>query len=226
MKRLFSAFCLMSCICFSVLAQESATFEVMFSSDTLLLGNQIKVQFVLKNATGSNFTGPQFDGFRVISGPNSSQSYSSFNGQVSQSISYTYYLEPIDVGNYYVDPASIEVEGDYLETEPVMIIVMPNPDGVRQSPDGNNPFDWFRNEGLEFDFPGLEQFKQFDFPNMEQFEMPNLENFQMFDLNQLFDRNGMEDLFKYFQMEMDSLPRQFPQFEEAPKKKKRKTTKI
>jgi len=56
------------------------------------------------------------------------------NGQVSQQISYAYYLEPQDIGNYFIEPASITTEETILETQPLEVLVVPNPDGVQQHP--------------------------------------------------------------------------------------------
>ena len=98
-----------------ILAQDNATFSVEMSSDSILMGNYFQVKFTLENAQSNNFIAPDFEGFRVISGPNMTSSYSMINGEVSQSMTYTYYLEPVDVGNYFIAPASIEVEDKFIE---------------------------------------------------------------------------------------------------------------
>lgn len=114
-------------------AQE-AKFSVTVNSDSVLLGNYLKVSFLLENANGSEFAPPAFENFTVVSGPNTSSSMSIVNGVVSQSISYTYYIEPSDIGSYYITPASIATEEKVLETQPVEIQVLPNPDGIIQRP--------------------------------------------------------------------------------------------
>ena len=79
-----------------IVAQESAeevNFSINISSDTVLMGNYIQVSFKLENARGDAFTPPSFEGFQVISGPNQSSSFSMYNGKVSQSISYSYYMK-------------------------------------------------------------------------------------------------------------------------------------
>lgn len=111
---------------------QEAAFTVAVSIDSLLLGNATKVTFSLENAKGSNFTPPDFVGFDVVGGPSQSSSFSMINGTVTQSQSFTYYLEPQDVGNYYIQAASIETEEGILETEPTPILVVPNPDGLEQ----------------------------------------------------------------------------------------------
>lgn len=116
-------------------AQKDATFQVEVSSDSILMGNYFKVTFSLESAGGDNFQPPLFEGFDVVSGPNYSSSFSMANGKVAQSVSYTFYLRPRDVGNYYIEPASIAVGEEVLETIPVAVTVVPNPDGVIQEPE-------------------------------------------------------------------------------------------
>lgn len=115
-----------------ILAQDKAKFSVEISSDSILMGNYFQVKFSLENAQTNNFVAPDFEGFKVVSGPNMTSSFSMINGEVSQSMTYTYYLEPVDIGNYYIAPASVEVEDQFIETTPMEIIVVPNPDGIQQ----------------------------------------------------------------------------------------------
>lgn len=116
-------------------AQEAARFTVSLSTDSLLLGNYLQVSFQLENAEGDDFTAPSFDGFHLVAGPNISTSYSMVNGEVSRSATYSYYLEPLDVGNYFIEPAAVRVADRVLETEPVEVLVLPNPDGLIQQPE-------------------------------------------------------------------------------------------
>lgn len=114
---------------------QSASFKVQLSTDSLLLGNYTEVSFTLENANGRNFQAPSFEGFQIVGGPNQSSSFSMVNGAVSQSLSYTYYIEPLEIGNYYIEPASIETDEGILETQPIEVIVVPNPDGIQQRPE-------------------------------------------------------------------------------------------
>ena len=111
---------------------QNARFSVEVSIDSLLMENVTQVTFKLENASGKKFMAPDFEGFQVVGGPSQSSSFSMVNGEVNQSQSYTYYLQPEEVGNFYIQPASIETDQGVLETEPVLIIVVPNPDGIRQ----------------------------------------------------------------------------------------------
>lgn len=136
-------------------------FTVQVNTDSILMGNFFEVKFTLENANGQNFEAPDFnDHFNVVSGPNFSTSMSMVNGDVTQSMTITYYLEPKDVGAYYILPASVTAGDKILETSPLEVLVVPNPDGVKQSPprqmdafqfNFGDPF----NGGFDFSFPEL-----------------------------------------------------------------------
>ena len=140
----------------SLFAQEGANFKAEVSTDSVLLGNYIEVTFTLENANMEDFQAPTFEGFQIISGPNQSSSFSMVNGKVSQQASYSYYLEPRDIGNYYIPPASVSTGEQVLETIPIEIMVAPNPDGIIQQP--NN-----RRESFGSDFFGRNDFFSRDF---------------------------------------------------------------
>ena len=104
------------------------------SSDSILLGNSFEVRFTIENAEVKNFEPPQFEGFTLVAGPNHSSTFTMVNGDVTRSVSYSYYLEPKDIGNYYIEPAIIDTGEEILETKPIEIIVLANPDGIIQKP--------------------------------------------------------------------------------------------
>lgn len=146
MKVLFAC-CLGCLICVAAHGQENARFSVEVSTDSVLFGNYFQVQFTLENAQGTDFQAPDFTEFDIINGPNMSSSMSIMNGKVSQSVSYTYYLKPREIGNYYIHPASIKVGDKVLETNAKEVLVASNPDGIIQNPKNSQPQigdDWFR----------------------------------------------------------------------------------
>lgn len=110
-----------------------SSWEATVSTDSLLLGNHLKITFTLKNTAGGKFVAPNFNGFNIIGGPNQNTSMSFINGKMSQESSYSYILEPVEEGTYFVEPASIEINGEVVETSPIEVIVFPNPDGIRQN---------------------------------------------------------------------------------------------
>lgn len=90
------------------------------------VGNQFIVQFVV-NAKGSNFKGPDFDKFRVLTGPNQSTNtnYSNINGRMTQSttITYSYYLRALSEGTFTIAPAKITIDGKEYQTNELKITV-------------------------------------------------------------------------------------------------------
>lgn len=95
---------------------QQAEFTVTLSADTIGLNNRLEVTFTLKNAQGARFEPPTFEGFRLAGGPNTSSQFSMVNGNVTRSISYSFILEPLEPGQFFIQPASIEAEGKVLET--------------------------------------------------------------------------------------------------------------
>jgi hypothetical protein len=65
--------------------------EVQVSRDSVYIGNQVKVSFIASNVSGQ-FTAPEFKDFELVSGPNTSSSYSFVNGEVNRKTTYTYLL--------------------------------------------------------------------------------------------------------------------------------------
>ncbi len=142
MRQLFLTLFLLFGWIHLIIAQD-VSFSVEVSTDSLLMGNMIEVKFALKNAHGTAIQTPDFEGFQIVGGPNQSSSFSMINGTTTQEISYTYYLKPIEEGTFYILPASIEVEGEFLETTPIEIIVYPNPDGIIQEMPSKKKQDMF-----------------------------------------------------------------------------------
>jgi hypothetical protein len=116
---------------------QTPKFSVSVSSDTVLLGNYFELKFTIENASSNGFAAPDLHEFNIIGGPNTASSMSIINGEVSQSSSYSYYLEPPDIGVFTIKPAYLTSEDVALETFPIDIIVIPNPDGIIQRP--NSP---------------------------------------------------------------------------------------
>ena len=164
MKKLINLSCFLMLFVFQTKAnivENEPKFEVKVSKTSVLLGNYIEVTFTLKNAGGNKFEAPNFEGFDIIGGPNQSSSYSIMNGVTTQSVSYSYYVKPRDIGNIFVSPAYIEVDGKVLETLPIEILVMDNPEGIIEKPQRQSP----------------NRMDMFQFPNDDFFNFPNPDDF-------------------------------------------------
>lgn len=178
MKKLVNLSCFLMFLTFQVSAESIETepqFSIEVSNTEILLGNYIEVTFTLKNAKGQKFEAPNFKDFDIVGGPNQSSSFSMMNGETTQSISYTYYLQPKTAGNFYLEPAFIEADGMTMETQPIEIMVLENPDGIIQKPQRKTPnhldiFDSAPNDFFNFPSDGM-----FNFPMDDLFqprEMP------------------------------------------------------
>lgn len=105
-------------------------FRVETDRTELLDGHFLRVSFVLENGNNPEFSAPDFGAWTVVGGPSVSTNMSIINGVVRKSQTWTYRLRPPGAGNFYVPPATL-TDGDRTwETEPLEIIVAPNPDGV------------------------------------------------------------------------------------------------
>ncbi|MFK7982856.1 MAG: BatD family protein [Saprospiraceae bacterium] len=133
-------------ISLAAFSQQAAKLTVEVSNDSILLGNYIEVKFTIENASVKNFEAPNFDGFTIVSGLNQSSSMMISNGNVSQTMTYSYYIEPVDVGNYFIQPAFVDTEEGPLESIPLEVLVVDNPDGIIQQPQQKNRQDFFNRD--------------------------------------------------------------------------------
>jgi hypothetical protein len=90
-------------------------------------GDQFRLIYSV-NGQASGFRTPSIKGFSVVSGPNQSQSsrMQIVNGQVSQSVEYTftYILQASSEGTYTIPPASVNVAGKTYQSNSVTIKVV------------------------------------------------------------------------------------------------------
>lgn len=172
MKKLVSLSCFLMLLTFQLSAESIETepqFSIEVSNTEVLLGNYIEVKFTLINAKGQKFEAPNFKDFDIVGGPNQSSSFSMMNGETTQSISYTYYLQPKTAGNFYLEPAFIEANGVTMETQPTEILVLENPDGVIEKPKKRS----------------APQMDMFNFPSDDFFNFPMDDLFQLHELPKL-----------------------------------------
>ncbi|WP_026703575.1 BatD family protein [Flavobacterium soli] len=97
-------------------------FEAKVSKTTLGINERLRIDFSM-NADGDNFTPPDFDGFRVITGPMQQVSQQWINGRGTFNKTYSYYLLPTQRGSVTIKQASIEINGQIYKTSPIKINV-------------------------------------------------------------------------------------------------------
>lgn len=132
MKKLIAIFLLLTGVPVSDVFAQGPSFRASLEPDTVLWGNLVKVSFTVKNGDAQNFQAPSFVGFDLAAGPNTSSSFRIINGSTSREITYSYYLKPRDIGNVFIEPAYVEVDGVLLETPALEVVIEPNPDGIQQ----------------------------------------------------------------------------------------------
>lgn len=124
---------------FGGLQLDAQSLSVNLSSDSILLGNVIQLNFSIEDADGE-FEPPQFENMDVVSGPNMSSSIQIINGVRSSKKTISYMLRPKDVGQFFIPPAYLIGEDYNLETQPLELQVYPNPDGIIENPVMENGF--------------------------------------------------------------------------------------
>jgi hypothetical protein len=105
-------------------AQNKAVFYANASSLEVMEGAEVRVEFIMNNIRGSNFTPPVFNNFLVLSGPSQTSSYSNTNGAVSQQYIYSYRLQAEKAGRYTIRAAYCNYNGQRLATTPFQITVI------------------------------------------------------------------------------------------------------
>jgi hypothetical protein len=87
------------------------------------LGQQFQIAFSIDDS-GDNFTPPDFSRFRVLGGPNRSSSMQFVNGSMTQSLTLSFYLQAIEVGEIKIGSAQMMVDGKVVKSNPIKIKVL------------------------------------------------------------------------------------------------------
>lgn len=118
-------------------------FETKLSKRQLGINERLRVDFEM-NQDGDNFNPPDFEGFRVVGGPNQAISNSYINGKRSYSKTYSYFLSPQARGKFTIGQATIEVDGQIYKTTPVAVEVT----AAVQRPKDENDADYVASENV------------------------------------------------------------------------------
>ena len=104
-----------------------ASFEASVDKNPVALGDQFTLSFILNNAGvsgGKNMRLPDLSRFHIMSGPNQSTNMQFINGAVSSSVTYSYVLQPKDMGKFTIGAATIEADGKQYATRPITLDVV------------------------------------------------------------------------------------------------------
>ena len=112
--------------CFAFYGLAQITFRVKAPTKSDING-QIRVQFELNGAEGSNFRQPALNDFDILAGPNISTANSvviiNNRTQTTSSTVYTYILAPKRNGTLQIGGASVHAQGKVYQTRPVSILI-------------------------------------------------------------------------------------------------------
>lgn len=111
-----------------VFAQDG-TFVTSVDKNPVAVGDQLTLSFTLQNAGsggGKNLKLPNLDNFRIMMGPSTTSNMQYINGVVSSSFTYSYVLQPKNVGKFTIGAATIEVGGKTYSTSPITVDVSRN----------------------------------------------------------------------------------------------------
>ena len=114
-----------------ILAQQTAVAQdisfIASGPGRVAQGSQFRISYTI-NAQGSSLRAPNFRGFNFLGGPSQSSSSSTqfINGQISQSVqyTYTYTLQAVNTGRYEIDEATIIVDGNTYKSNKLVIEVV------------------------------------------------------------------------------------------------------
>ena len=125
------------------LSGQNVLVSASVSRDTVLVNTPFEIRFTIENGQGT-WQLPEFWGMDVLSGPNRSSQIQIINGAMSQRRTDTYIVQAAATGDHVIERATIEVDGQLYETEPVIVYVTDDPSlvsPVRQE----NSLSWFGN---------------------------------------------------------------------------------
>ncbi len=100
------------------------SFTAYADAKEVLLNTYFELTFTLKNAEGKAFTPPDFSNFNILSGPHQGFQTTIVNGRMNQEVTYGYRLQAKRTGTLTIGSASVQADGNTLQTKPIQIRVV------------------------------------------------------------------------------------------------------
>ncbi|MFQ3676047.1 MAG: BatD family protein, partial [Endomicrobiia bacterium] len=116
-------------LCFLLVISVSFYGEISISAsvdkNVVSLNDQLTLQVVISGNVNNlpNPTLPDLTDFQVYSSGRS-QNISIINGQISSTVSFNYILSPRKIGNFTINPVSINYQGKIYQTQPINVQVV------------------------------------------------------------------------------------------------------
>jgi len=99
--------------CFTLLKAQEFNASVDRSKVGLNENFQIDFAFTCEDVNGiRNFKPPVFSNFRILSGPNQSTSMQIINGKMNGSVSFSYIVQPVAMGEFSIGAATVNYNGN------------------------------------------------------------------------------------------------------------------
>lgn len=131
------------CVVFAAQVSAQATLSATVNKNKVSVSERFQYTVTLTNGNNpKDFRSPGFQDFLVLGGPNQSSSFQSINGVVTQSISYSYILQPRNTGKFTIGASYIKVGDKTLSSQPITIEVTDGPPptaGAQQKSSSNKP---------------------------------------------------------------------------------------
>ncbi len=102
---------------------QDVSFRAITDYNQVGLNRSFQIVYEISNAEGKDFRPPSFSEFKILSGPNSSQSMTIVEGEIKRSTKYSFLLKTLNEGRFHVDPASIKVNGKTIRSNSLDIVV-------------------------------------------------------------------------------------------------------
>jgi hypothetical protein len=120
----------------------SQSFNATVNSTTVALNDKFQVSFTFEGQDVNSiksFVPPDLNkDFLALSGPNQSSSMQIINGAVSASISYSYYLQPRNLGKYMIGSAKLQYKDQEYKSDPIKIEVVAGAPKPKQNEQAND----------------------------------------------------------------------------------------
>lgn len=107
---------------FSQMIFAQVEFTAKLSRAKIGVNENVRIDFNM-NMDGDHLELPDFEGFRVVSGPFQQISHSNINGRKSLSKSFIFTLQPTRQGTLTIGSATMTFKGQKYQTEPVKLTV-------------------------------------------------------------------------------------------------------
>lgn len=112
----------------SLVVGQEPLFSAIVSTNKVIQNTSFEVTFELREANGTGFKPPTFEGFKVVAGPSVGSSTMIVNGQVSHTETWTYILLAPIPGRFNIHSANVIAGNRRLASRPVTIEVLSTKD--------------------------------------------------------------------------------------------------